>query len=145
MKHSFALFALALGALAFVPSAAADGKAAIKPPVVVAPTPLQHGALQGAPQDVRQAPLAPVQRRVISRTVSAPDQGLKLNDAFVLSMNGGVGTGVADVGLGGGGFFGGNVGGGDFGRSRRFGAARQFQRRSGVSRRGGKRGFGGRR
>jgi hypothetical protein len=141
MTHHFAFLALALGALAFAPSAQADGKAAIKPPLVTAPAPLQHSRLQGAPHNCCQAAPQPVQRQIISRTVSAPERGLKLDDAFVLSMNGGVGTGVSDVGLGGG-FFGG-ARGGDFGRSRRFSAARQFQgRRSG--RRSGRRG-GGRR
>ncbi len=142
MRYLFVLFALVFGALTVTPPAQADGKAAIKPPVVLEPAPLQQGRLQGGPE---QAP-EPVRPRIISRTISAPDEGLRLNDAFVLSLNGGVGTGVADVGFGGGGgFFGSRAGGGDFGRSQRFRAARQFQRRGGSSRRGGRRGFGGRR
>jgi len=141
MKHPFAFLALALGALAFAPSAQADGKAAIKPPVVTAPAPLQHSTLQGAPHNCCQPAPAPVQPRIVSRTVTGPEQGLKLNDAFILSMTGGVGTGVSDVGLGGG-FFG-STRGGDFGRSQRFRAARQFQGKR-SSRRSGRRG-GGRR
>lgn len=144
MKHSLAFLTLALGVFAFAPAAQADGKAAIKPPVVQAPVPLQHSRLRPEPQNCCRLAPEPVQPRIISRTVSEPaERGIKLNDAFVLSMNGGVGRGVSDVGLGGGGVFG-STRGGDFGRSTRFRAARQFQRGRRGGRRGGRK-AGGRR
>lgn len=130
MKYA-AFLALALGTLAFAAPAQADGKAAIKPPVVIAPT-----TLQGAPQPVHccQQP-APVQAapRVISRTVVGPEQGLKLDSDLVLSMSGGVGIGVADVGFGfGSGFISGaSRSGGNFGRAQRFTRARQSGRSRG--------------
>jgi len=142
------ILTFALGALTFSAPAYADGKAAIKPPVVTTPAPLQPAQLQGGPQPINccQPQPAPAAPRIVSRTVSEPDQGLKLDSDFVLSMTGGVGTGVSDVALGGGSGFGfsGNVGAGrDFGRNARFSRAiRSGQFRG---RRSGRRGFSGRR
>lgn len=143
MKY-IAFLALAFGTVAA--PAQADGKAAIKPPVVTVPAPLEHSQLRGAPpvNCCQQAPV-PDAPRVISRTVSGPEQGLKLDDSFVLSMNGGVGTGVSDVFLGGGsgfGFNGGSTAGRNFGVSRRFSGARRGARRGarlGARRGGGRR------
>ncbi|MEO9969361.1 MAG: hypothetical protein ABJG15_05955 [Hyphomonadaceae bacterium] len=137
MKH-IAFLALAIGTLAA--PAYADGKAAIKPPVVTAPAPLQHSQLRGAPQNCcTQAPV-PAAPRVISRTVSSPDQGLRLDDSLIASMTGGVGTGVSDVFVGGGSGFGfsGSTAGRSFGSARRFaGAQRSISRGRSSGRRGG--------
>ena len=143
MKY-IAFLGLALSAFALAAPAHADGKAAIKPPVVIAPTPLQPTP---APQPVNccnHAP-APAQPRVISREVTSAPQGLKLDDSLVLSMNGGVGTGVSDVGLGSGsGFV--SSGRSNFGRGGRISRSRLGARTRGRSsgRRGGRSG-GGRR
>ena len=54
------------------------------------------------------------QPQIVSVTTSAPvSEGIKLDDATILSMNGGVGTGVNDVFVGGGGGF---ASAGGFGR-----------------------------
>ena len=145
MKY-IAFLGLALSGFAVAAPAHADGKAAIKPPVVIAPTPLQPARTPQPVNCCNHAP-APVQPQIISREVTSPPQGLKLDDSLVLSMSGGVGTGVSDVGLGfgsGSGFAG--SGRSDFGRSGRFSRARFGARSRGRSsgRRAGRSG-GGRR
>lgn len=67
--------------------------------------PIHHAPVQ---QTYAQVP-------VVHQTIAQTNSGLVLDAATIASMNGGVGTGVNDVFVGGGGFFGGGFAGSGFG------------------------------
>ena len=105
------------------------------------PQPLCCGHTSAAPTYHAPVQQTYVQTPVVQRSVTQTNTGLVLDGATIASMNGGVGVGVNDVFVGGGGFFGGGFTGTSFGTR----ASGAFARRNVALSRSvsGRRGFRG--